>query len=84
MDKYLMLDTRGEKYYAGSSLADVVLTCPDVDFGLIDRRIVFRGGLDTVSFAEEYTHEELIRVMAIRARNVLKGYDFQFFHNTEI
>jgi hypothetical protein len=84
MDRCLMLDTRGQKYFTGSSLADVVLSHPEVRFDLNARCLVFRGAQDTVIFSNEYAHEELIREIAARARTVLKRYDFQFFHNTEI
>jgi hypothetical protein len=84
MDLLILLDTRNDKHFVGGTLTDVVLTSGAVTFDLSARRAVIYGQPDTVSFSNDYAHDELIREMALRALTVLKRYDFQLFRNTAI
>jgi hypothetical protein len=84
MDRFLLLDTRGDRHYTGGSLVDVVLSTRDVTFDYAARRVVVYGTPDTISFTADYNSEEMTREMARRAVTVLKLYGWQLFRNDDI
>jgi hypothetical protein len=83
MDRLILLDTRNDKHFVGSTLTDVVLSSGAVTFDLSARRAVIYGQLDTVSFSRAFTDKELVHELACRALTVLKRYDFQLFKNID-
>jgi len=78
----LLLDTRNDKHYTGPTTVDLVMATGRVAIDTKARLAVIDGQPDSVSFADTYTYEELVREIAIRAAHVLvRDYGFQLFHS---
>lgn len=67
----LLLDTRNDKHYTGTTVTDVVQSTGVVTVDFDARRAVIKGKPDTVSFSTDYSHIELVREVHARALQVL-------------
>lgn len=77
----LLLDTRNDKHYVGPTTFDLVMATGRVVIDTTARRAFIDGQPDSVGFTDQYTHEELIREIAIQACHVLiRNHGFQLFH----
>ncbi len=75
--KYLLLDTRNDKHYAGFTRYDVVGRTGRVLFDMEKRYIKIDGRPDGVSYSVDYTEHEMMHEMTDRAIRLLcRDYDF--------
>lgn len=77
----LLLDTRNDKHYTGPTTTDLVLSTGRVVIDTNARRAVIDGKPDGVTFSGDFTYEELVREITLRAAHVLvRDYGFKLFH----
>lgn len=78
----LLLDTRNDKHYTGTTVTDVVQSTGVVTIDFDARRAIIKGKPDTVSFSPDYDHIDFVRQVHARALQVLcSHYDWALYRS---